>query len=93
MADGDPVEDDFSATRDAKRPKNTNPAMKAPPSLDTITMSDLEKDILDPVSPRDTTKTSQTGVIRIHTDGSSLSNGQYGARAGLGVYFGPGDPR
>lgn len=36
---------------------------------------------------------TQTEPIRIHTDGSSLSNGQAGAFAGVGVYFGPGDKR
>ncbi|KAK5089137.1 hypothetical protein LTR05_003361 [Lithohypha guttulata] len=29
------------------------------------------------------------GMLNIYTDGSSLSNGQVGARAGVGVYFGP----
>lgn len=29
------------------------------------------------------------GMLKIYTDGSSLSNGQIGARAGVGVYFGP----
>jgi ribonuclease HI len=33
------------------------------------------------------------GMLRIYTDGSSLRNGQAGARAGVGVFFGPGDPR
>ena len=36
---------------------------------------------------------AQTGIIRIHTDGSSLGNGKAGAFAGVGVYFGPGDSR
>ncbi len=36
---------------------------------------------------------AQTGIIRIHTDGSSLGNGHAGAFAGVGVYFGPGDLR
>lgn len=36
---------------------------------------------------------TQTGPIRIHTDGSSLGNGKKGAFAGVGVYFGPGDKR
>ena len=31
--------------------------------------------------------------LRIHTDGSSLSNGRKGACAGVGVYFGPKDKR
>ena len=33
------------------------------------------------------------GWIHIHTDGSCLGNGQTGAYAGVGVYFGPRDPR
>jgi len=33
------------------------------------------------------------GMLRIYTDGSSLNNGHAGARAGVGVFFGPGDPR
>ena len=33
------------------------------------------------------------GSLKIYTDGSSRGNGQLGARAGLGVYFGDGDPR
>lgn len=36
---------------------------------------------------------SQTDVLRIHTDGSSLGNGTVGAFAGIGVYFGPDDER
>lgn len=36
---------------------------------------------------------TETGPIRIHTDGSSLGNGTSGAFAGVGVYFGPGDQR
>ncbi|KAJ5272815.1 Ribosomal protein L9/RNase H1 N-terminal [Penicillium angulare] len=33
------------------------------------------------------------GMLRIYTDGSSLRNGTPLASAGVGVYFGPGDPR
>lgn len=33
------------------------------------------------------------GTLIIYTDGSSLGNGQASARAGVGVFFGPGDPR
>lgn len=36
---------------------------------------------------------TETGPIRIHTDGSSLGNGTPGAFAGVGIYFGPGDQR
>jgi ribonuclease HI len=92
VTDEDLVEDDVLAPRKAKRAKATN-SHEGSAKFGYDIMSDLEKDILDPVGPGDTTLPSQRGVIRIHTDGSSLSNGQYGARAGLGVYFGPGDPR
>ncbi|OCL02496.1 RnaseH-domain-containing protein [Glonium stellatum] len=33
------------------------------------------------------------GVLKIYTDGSALGNGRAGAIAGVGVYFGPNDPR
>lgn len=33
------------------------------------------------------------GILKIYTDGSSRANGQLGARAGFGVFFGQGDPR
>ena len=33
------------------------------------------------------------GMLKIYTDGSSLRNGQAGARAGVGVFFGPQDPK
>ena len=37
---------------------------------------------------------SSTGqLLRIYTDGSSRNNGYYGAAAGVGVFFGPNDPR
>ena len=32
-------------------------------------------------------------MLRVYTDGSSLGNGQPGAFAGVGVYFGPSDSR
>ena len=39
------------------------------------------------------TMTNPTDPIRIYTDGSSVRNGQIGAMAGVGVYFGPKDRR
>ncbi|KAK4096968.1 hypothetical protein N658DRAFT_435065 [Parathielavia hyrcaniae] len=36
---------------------------------------------------------SRSGVEVVYTDGSSLGNGRVGATAGVGVYFGEGDPR
>ncbi|KAM4060557.1 RNase H domain-containing protein [Hirsutella rhossiliensis] len=32
-------------------------------------------------------------MLKIYTDGSSLANGKVGSRAGVGVFFGDGDPR
>lgn len=40
--------------------------------------------------PRDS---DPPAMLRIYTDGSSLKNGQVGARAGVGVFFGPQDPK
>lgn len=33
------------------------------------------------------------GPLVVHTDGGSRGNGKIGAKAGVGVYFGPRDPR
>ena len=38
-------------------------------------------------------KDGPSTMLKIYTDGSSLSNGQAGARAGVGVFFGPGDAK
>ena len=38
-------------------------------------------------------KEDNLGRIRVWTDGSSLGNGTKRAKAGSGVYFGPGDCR
>ena len=38
-------------------------------------------------------ETTEGGMLRIYTDGSSLRNGAQGALAGVGVYFGPSDER
>ncbi|KAI1117443.1 ribonuclease H-like protein [Nemania sp. NC0429] len=43
--------------------------------------------------PSGDTIEDEPGVIQIFTDGSSLSNGRAGATAGVGVFFGEGDPR
>ena len=54
--------------------------------------------ILQPATKRvkqgaGTTSTSSSGVLDIYTDGSSLGNGQNGASAGIGVFFGVNDKR
>ncbi|UNI20317.1 Ribonuclease H [Purpureocillium takamizusanense] len=40
-----------------------------------------------------TIKKPSDNVLQIYTDGSSLANGKAGSRAGVGVFFGDGDPR
>ncbi|KAK8025658.1 hypothetical protein PG990_003481 [Apiospora arundinis] len=44
-------------------------------------------------SRRSAANSSKTGTLHIYTDGSSLSNGRADAVAGVGVFFGAGDPR
>jgi ribonuclease HI len=52
----------------------------------TIRERTVEEKITTKKIPRET---SPPGMLKIYTDGSSLKNGQIGARAGVGVYFGP----
>ena len=33
------------------------------------------------------------GAYKVHTDGACSNNGRPNAKAGLGIYFGPDDPR
>ncbi|KAL2149081.1 hypothetical protein VTH82DRAFT_1767 [Thermothelomyces myriococcoides] len=78
-------------------------AREAPSTADTEAEQDDEDDEEDdnsveeppPKKTRTAAKpaTSRSGVVVIYTDGSSLGNGRNGASAGVGVYFGPGDPR
>lgn len=54
-------------------------------------------DLLDDTSTLKTGSTvaqkKETPLLRIYTDGSALSNGRAGSRAGVGVWFGDADPR
>ncbi|CAK7217023.1 hypothetical protein SBRCBS47491_003021 [Sporothrix bragantina] len=54
--------------------------------------------ILQPATKRSkqsasTAVSTSSGLLDIYTDGSSLGNGQNGASAGIGVFFGTGDKR
>ena len=51
------------------------------------TQAQREATKLQPIPP------GSDAMLRIYTDGSSLRNGQKGAFAGVGVYFGPEDRR
>lgn len=55
--------------------------------LSTVTIPAAKQKL--PTRIRDT----KSGPLRIYTDGSSLGNGKLGAVAGVGVFFGDGDPR
>lgn len=56
-------------------------------------------DCIDPpAAEKDTKKEAELALpsedmLKIYTDGSSLANGKAGSRAGVGVFFGDGDPR
>lgn len=50
-----------------------------------------EEEVVEDAPP---TKASRPlGPITVYTDGACPNNGGSGARGGVGVYFGPGDPR
>jgi ribonuclease HI len=46
-----------------------------------------------PAAKRHKTSLPTSNVVRVYTDGSSRGNGRVGARAGVGVFFGPNDER
>jgi ribonuclease HI len=64
---------------------------------DAAGQASIADELLEPVAKRSKTSAVDTepepGFQNIYTDGSSLANGRAGAAAGVGVYFGPGDPR
>lgn len=90
---GDIVNDETPIIHDAKRVRVAVTSNEGSAKLGDDQKTGLEMDYLDPVDPMDTTNSNSKEVLRVYTDGSSLSNGHKGARAGFGVYFGPGDPR
>ncbi|KAH7411842.1 ribonuclease H-like domain-containing protein [Phaeosphaeria sp. MPI-PUGE-AT-0046c] len=55
-------------------------------SIRTKTDEELGKSISQPTG-------EFSGRINVYTDGSALGNGKLGAVGGVGVYFGPSDPR
>lgn len=69
-------------------------------SADSIAVQEETADEADEQPPAKKTKktagaasSSNRSVLTIYTDGSSRGNGKLGAAAGVGVYFGPSDPR
>ncbi|EXJ93296.1 hypothetical protein A1O1_01688 [Capronia coronata CBS 617.96] len=66
-----------------------DPNIKLAPDGSLVDRTDEEKNRTKKVMR----EKERPGMLRIYTDGSSLRNGQAGARAGVGVYFGPQDPK
>ena len=91
--DDDFSEDELADEHDSKRSKYLLPREKAPTHRTGAVKLDIEGNSLKSTAFPSSADAAGAGVLRIYTDGSSLGNGKYGARAGLGVYFGPGDPR
>ncbi|RKP34774.1 ribonuclease H-like domain-containing protein [Dimargaris cristalligena] len=46
-----------------------------------------------PVKPKSVPPVKPASYERVYTDGAAINNGRPGAIAGIGVYFGPNDPR
>jgi ribonuclease HI len=74
-----------TSTATSAPPEDTEAGTDEPPAKKAKTSS-------KPTSSKSTTKKGN-GVVVVYTDGSSRGNGSSGAAAGVGVYFGPGDPR
>lgn len=66
-----------------------DPNIRLDPSGTLVNKSEEEKSKTKLI-PKES---SPPGMLRIYTDGSSLANGTPGARAGVGVFFGPQDPK
>ena len=99
-------EDDEPATKkikrdDAQEPEDTvNTEVFTEDNFDPTVLLDPKSGKIVKKTPLQTAATklrasapAANGVIRVHTDGSSLGNGKKGAFAGVGVYFGPRDDR
>lgn len=79
-------------------PEPQDPGPEPEPELEPVPESEDEdvanqEDSMDPVEPEDEGDLEDPANIKIYTDGSSLRNGQTGAKAGVGVYFGANDSR
>lgn len=98
--DGSPVEALANGGEQEGREPGTGPL---PPDAEdgfdrTVTLNtktgNVEKKTEQQLNARKLQPTGESkGVLKIYTDGSSLGNGRVGATAGVGVYFGPNDPR
>ncbi|KAL2132196.1 hypothetical protein VTI74DRAFT_4111 [Chaetomium olivicolor] len=78
--------------------RNYNAAVKPTASAVPESEGDQGDAVHEPPAKRARTavkplSNTRNGVVVVYTDGSSLGNGRLGATAGVGVYFGEGDPR
>lgn len=60
---------------------------------DNVTHDPLLRALLPPPPPAASTPATAVEGVHVYADGSCTHNGQEGARAGIGVFFGPDDPR
>lgn len=75
----------------------------APSKEEYVDEEDEEEDDVSPAAKKIKVASDELAVLvqgdldedllEIYTDGSTLANGQNGAVAGVGVFFGDGDPR
>ncbi|KAJ2488822.1 hypothetical protein IWW37_004486 [Coemansia sp. RSA 2050] len=80
----DDIEDSKNADANVNADLEEDIHYKVCQGIDTSIEYD-EKDYMDTGETKD--------KIVVYTDGASVNNGKRGARAGVGVYFGTGDPR
>jgi ribonuclease HI len=60
---------------------------------DAAAQKTIEDEPIEPPAKKSKKVKEEAGVLHVYTDGSSLSNGKAGAAAGVGVFYGVGDPR
>jgi ribonuclease HI len=85
--------DEVAAIRDTKRARRSSPDGKVASVLVDVNEADELESNQDTGASSVAENATQSGVIRIWTDGSSRGNGKVGATAGLGVHFGNADSR
>lgn len=90
-------DDEPKSTKQAAKPKAKTP--KVAPKVSVDDSDEEDSDNLDTIMKKlsGSTCSSELGDfvpdITVYTDGACIDNGKTGAKAGIGVYFGPEDPR
>lgn len=84
--------DDDTADQPVKKRSRYSPAQEEELIVDAAEVEN-DENLYQSINIIQKAKPAVEGVLKIYTDGSSLGNGKAGARAGLGVWFGPNDTR